>query len=99
MKATTRTPLPGIVLDCSHLSALDLDRRILAYAQAQGYRYIGAWPDGTPISEDDPECVEIWREEAEEAVDWLNDRVAQGSHLFIVEDNSLYYWHEGDSLA
>lgn len=97
----SRVPAPelGVVLDSSHMSATDLDLRILAFAQGYGFRYVGTWPDGTRYSPEDVEYAEVMRDLADSAVDWLNDFAAPEGAAYVVEDNSLYLWAVGDELG
>ena len=96
-----RVPAPelGVVLDSSYMSATDLDRRILAFAQGYGFRYVGTWPNGAPYSPGDAEYVEVLRDLADSAVDWLNDFAAPEGTAYVVEDNSLYLWPVEDELG
>jgi hypothetical protein len=75
----------GIVLDCSALSAADLDGRIITYALGLGWPH----PDHLVVTGDEVADGEAARWAADEAVDWLNERAPLGL-VFTVEDNSLY---------
>lgn len=76
----------GLLVDESHGSALDLDCRIIRYAElVAGYRPsiaveamrgAGQWE---PIQ---------W--EADSAVEYMNEHASDGNVVFVVEDNSLY---------
>jgi len=84
----------GLIIDCSHLSALDLDRRIVRYASVCGYDYAGEVLDQAAalIDDTDQMVLDAWRDHADACLDWLNDVVAADSHAYHIEDNSLYYW-------
>lgn len=98
----SRVPAPelGVVLDSSHMSATDLDRRILAFAQGYGFRYVGTWPNAhAGFVPRDAEYAEVLRDLADSAVDWLNDFAAPEGAAYVVEDNSLYLWPIEDELG
>lgn len=84
----------GLIIDCSHLSALDLDRRIVRYAAVCGYDYANKVLDETPpfIDATDQEVLDTWTYRSVECLDWLNDNVAADGHAYHIEDNSLYHW-------
>ncbi len=68
----------SLVLDCSHLSADDLDRRIVAYAVGMGW----SAPEGSEPGD--------LRWDADCALDWLNDHAAPEGYAYEVEGNSLF---------
>jgi hypothetical protein len=79
---------PGIVLDRSHASALDLDLAIIDYAmEVVDYELDGEFPYDAN-SMDDGDYVEAIRYYADGAVDYMNSRVS--GIVFVVEDNSLF---------
>lgn len=77
----------GIILDCSALSAADLDGRIITYALGLGWPH----PDDLVVTGDEEADGEAARWAADEAVDWLNERAPEGL-AYVVEDNSLFLW-------
>ena len=78
----------GCLLDESHGSALDLDCRIIQYAQmVAGYR--------PSIAVEAMRGAGQWdaiRWESDAAVDYMNEHATDGNVVFVVEDNSLYLW-------
>jgi hypothetical protein len=80
----------GIILDCSALSASDLDGRIIAYALGLGWPH----PDDLVVTGDEEADGEATRWAADEAVAWLNERAAEGL-AYVTEDNCLYLWRFG----
>ena len=87
-----RTPETGIILDSSHMSASDLDLRIVMYAHDLG------WPE--PVNDErDLSYADAIRWGADRAVEWLNDHHAPEGAAYVVEDNSLYLWPIEDELG
>lgn len=78
----------GILIDCSHHSASELDQRIIRYAQAMGY---GGFDEYLVTHDTDSEdYAEALRWESESALTYLNDECTDGDVVFTIEDNSLY---------
>ena len=98
----------GIVIDCSHLSAADLDYRVINMAHKLGwdggdtdiqqinndwYHFVNY---SIPVNYDDEEDFHISYREAlsfacDDAVEWLNETVADTGSFYLIDDNSLYY--------
>ena len=82
----------GLLVDESHGSALDLDCRIIQYAEMiAGYR--------PSIAVEAMRSAGQWESihwEADAAVDYMNDHATDGNVVFVVEDNSLYLWSVDD---
>lgn len=70
----------ALILDCSHLSASDLDLRTIELARILGW--------GAVTVSDDTDLDALgW--DAEDAVGWMNS-LAPDRVLFVVSDNSLF---------
>ena len=84
----------GCIIDESHGSAVDLDCRIIRYAElVAGYR--------PSIAVDAMRNAGQWEPihwEADAAVDYLNEHATDGNVVFVVEDNSLFIWPIDDEM-
>ena len=72
-----------IVLDRSHQSGTDLDRDVVAYAEAY-YQYRSL----EPVAEMDDS--EGWQWECDEALIWMNSILEEEGKHYMIDDNSLY---------
>lgn len=94
----------GCVIDCSHLSSVELNYRIIFFAANLGWdggaydlnlidsdwlTYVNGDIPAEFISEFD--FQEALYFAADDAVQWLNDNIATDDRWFDVYDNSLYY--------
>lgn len=99
MNTTTDSHITGCIIDASHFSALYLDVKVVDYAVSKGFPLFDEeWETHGHAVDAIAGAMEgilafAIRDQvryiADEAVDWLNDRVAEG-YAYHVEDNSLY---------
>ena len=99
MNTTTDSPITGCIIDASHFSALYLDVKIVDYAVGKGFPLSDEdWKAHGHASDVIAGTMEgllasgvrarvYWI--AGDALDWLNDQVAEG-YAYYLEDNSLY---------
>ena len=95
----TDSPIAGCIIDASQFSALYLDVKVIDFAVSKGFLLLDEdWKAHGHASDVISGAMEgslasgtrarvYWI--AGDAVDWLNDQVAEG-YVYYLEDNSLY---------
>lgn len=78
--------LLGCWIDASQFSAHDFNMALVAKAQAYGY-----------VVPNQPQGIDEWFYESEEALDYLNSICPHG-HWFEIEDNSLFLRSEDEPV-